>query len=89
MQRKWSIRPVSSRILTHAELEDVTGLSQRNKQAEWFREAFAITVVRRNDGLPVMTWDTLERLLARQYGLALESKMELRPALRPVFPDRK
>ncbi|MDR5777373.1 MULTISPECIES: DUF4224 domain-containing protein [unclassified Caballeronia] len=84
----WSEKTMGDRLLTHADLAEVTGLLQRNKQADWFAENFAINVVRRNDGLVVMTWDTFELLLARKYRLDSGPIAELRPPLRPLFPKR-
>ncbi|MFM0049871.1 DUF4224 domain-containing protein [Caballeronia grimmiae] len=76
--------------MTHAELEEISGLSTNNKQAHWFRAEFRINVVRSSEGRVVMTWTLFESLLARRAGFALSAATPPpeRPKLRPVSTDR-
>lgn len=61
---------MSERLMTPADLEEVTDKKRYSKQAEWFRRQFNIDVVRRDDGSIVMTWATYEALSAKRAGLA-------------------
>jgi Domain of unknown function (DUF4224) len=61
-------------LLTADELIRVTGAKRYTKQWRWFREQFGVDVPRRDDGSIVMTWDTLNALIAKRVGVALDGK---------------
>jgi hypothetical protein len=73
-------------LMTSNDLVAVTGMKTSTKQVEWFRENFGIRVVRRNDGAPVITWETWEALNRKTYGISSVSSYSepQRPALRPL-----
>jgi hypothetical protein len=77
-------------LMTSADIERVTGKKRYSKQVAWFREQFGVTVAQRSDGSPVMTWNTLEALIAKCAGVAIPSTPLIpeRPPLRPVFSKR-
>lgn len=55
--------------MSAADLERVTGKKRYSKQAEWFKEQFAVDVVRCGDGTLVMTWATFQALQDRRVGI--------------------
>lgn len=77
-------------LMTSTDIERVTGKKRFSKQVAWFREQFGVTVARRSDGSPVMTWNTLEALIAKRAGVAVPSTplVPERPALLPASTKR-
>lgn len=61
---------MTKRLMSQADLVEITGKRRYSKQAEWFKEQFGITVAQRDDHSVVMTWATYEALSARKSGLA-------------------
>lgn len=61
---------MNARLMTPADLVEVTGKKRYAKQAEWFKEQFGIAVVRRGNRSIVMTWATYEALAAKKAGIA-------------------
>lgn len=60
-------------ILSANELESLTGFRRYTAQCQWFSEQYGIQVARRANGSPVMTWNSLEALQARRYGMGATS----------------
>jgi hypothetical protein len=61
---------MTSRLMSPADLVEITGKRRYSKQAEWFKERFGVTVTQRDDRSVVMTWSTYEALAAKKVGLA-------------------
>lgn len=80
---------MSGRLMSAADLQQVTGFARYSKQVAWFRENFGIKVVCSGDGAPVVTWATFEALQAKKAGLSSESIPQERPALIPLRSVRK
>lgn len=76
---------MTDRLMSAADLQQVTGLKRYRKQAAWFRENFGIKIVCSSDGAPVVTWATFEALQARKAGLSPSTVSADRPALRPAI----
>ena len=73
---------MTNRLMTAADLEDVTKKKRFGKQVEWFRREFGINVVCDGDGCPVMTWLTFEALNQKRAGLTSAPSKQERPPLR-------
>ncbi|MFM0141806.1 DUF4224 domain-containing protein [Paraburkholderia sp. RL18-085-BIA-A] len=61
---------MASRLMSPADLVEITGKRRYSKQAEWFKAQFGVTVTQRDDRSVVMTWATYEALAAQKVGLA-------------------
>ncbi|MEM5424718.1 DUF4224 domain-containing protein [Paraburkholderia ferrariae] len=77
---------MSDLLMTPADLERVTGKKRYSKQAEWFKKAFGVDVVRCGDGSIVMTWATFQSLNDRRNGSQTSAQTTERP---PVYLLRK
>lgn len=73
-------------LMTADDLVAVTGMKTSTKQVEWFKDNYGVRVICRNDGAPVITWETWEALNRKSYGISsFSSHTEPpRPALRPL-----
>lgn len=59
-----------TRLMSQADLVQITGRARYTKQAEWFKREFGVDVPRRDDHSVVMTWATYEALSAKKAGLS-------------------
>jgi len=60
---------MTARIMSPADLVEITGKKRYVKQAEWFKDQFGVPVSCRADGSVVMPWATYEALAAKKAGL--------------------
>jgi hypothetical protein len=60
---------MDSRLMTDDDLAIVTGKRRFGKQAEWFKDAFGVELVKSATGRPVITWALFEALQAKAAGL--------------------
>ncbi|MEX3629648.1 MAG: DUF4224 domain-containing protein [Burkholderia sp.] len=61
---------MSTGLMTHADLVQVTGMKRHSKQAEWFKREFGVDVPRRDDHSISLMWETYQALNAKKVGLA-------------------
>jgi hypothetical protein len=78
---------MDARLMTDADLLEITGKQRHSQQAEWFRLQFGVEIRRRSDGRIVVTWATFEALQAKKTGTlpGATLSVEERP---PVYPLR-
>jgi hypothetical protein len=69
-------------LMTSDDLESVTGFVRYSKQVEWFKRELRVSVARRGDGSPVITWETFNAIQKKRAGLNAEPIEEQRPLLR-------
>lgn len=60
-----------NRLMTRADLVELTGKTRYSKQAEWFKQRFGLDVNRRDDGSIVIAWATFLALDAKKAGIAM------------------
>jgi hypothetical protein len=65
-----------NRLMTHADLVELTGWTRYSKQAEWFKQTFGLNVNRRDDGSIAIAWATFLALDAKKAGVASGSTIE-------------
>lgn len=58
-----------TRLMSRADLVEITGKTRYSKQAEWFKNRFGIDVTRRDDGSIVIAWATFLALDAKKAGI--------------------
>lgn len=63
-----------TRLMSRADLVEITGKTRYSKQAEWFKDRFGIDVTRRGDGSIVIAWATFLALDAKKAGIAQTGK---------------
>ncbi|TCK87312.1 DUF4224 domain-containing protein [Paraburkholderia sp. BL9I2N2] len=69
--------------MTTEDLESVTGFVRYSKQVDWFKRELRVSVARRSDGSPVITWETFNAIQKKRAGVTSEPIEEQRPLLRP------
>lgn len=75
---------MSERLMSAADLEEITGLKRFAKQAAWFKDQFGIDVILCADGRPIMTWATFDALHKKSAGLTPVPSKQERVPLRSV-----
>lgn len=76
---------MSERLMTSDDLESVTGFVRYSKQVEWFKRELRVSVARRGDGSPVITWETFNAIQKKRAGVTADPIEEQRPILRPAI----
>ncbi len=73
---------MDARLMTDADLHQVTGRKRKSAQAAWFRLHFGIEPVQAADGRIILTWAAFEGMQAKRMGvLSAPSAPTQRPSL--------
>lgn len=73
---------MNERLMTDADLLDVTGLKQNAARVRWFVTNYGVKPVQRADGSLILTWSAYEIMQARRAGGAMPAN-DAQPAARP------
>jgi hypothetical protein len=80
---------MSERLMTPADLEQVTGYKRYSAQVRWFKQQFGADVPRRTDGSIVLLWATFLAMEARKYGLLPADPASVPREKPPVYPLKR
>lgn len=78
---------MNERLMTEADLLDVTGLKQNAARVRWFVTNYGVKPVQRADGSLILTWAAYEIMQARRAGGSVpanDPRASARPKLVPV-----
>ncbi|WP_224786915.1 DUF4224 domain-containing protein [Pandoraea sputorum] len=79
---------MDSRLLSDADLVQITGKKRCSTQVSWFKQQFDIDVVTRANGHIIMTWATFEALMAKKVGVLVGGGNTPRQQLHPAKKTR-